>query len=57
MNAFSFGTQVRRKGQRDVFLVTGSELVKRGDGSTIERVHLAAFKWGSQEYAHNLERA
>lgn len=57
MQKFKFGDRVRRIGQRDVFLVTGSETVKRADGGQAERVYLAAFKWGTDDFAHNLERA
>ena len=55
--AYKFGDKVRRKDQRETWLVTGSEWVERGDGSIVERVYLARFKAGSQEWAHNLVAA
>lgn len=60
MNAtadFGFGDKVRIKGNRTLFLVTGSEWITRGDGSQFERVYLASYKHGTHADADKLERA
>ena len=54
-DGFHFGDRVRIKGNRTLFLVTGSEWVMRGNGETFERVHLAAFKIGTHANADQLE--
>ena len=46
---FSFGTHVRRKGMRDVFLVLGTE----PNG----RIQIAAYNWGTSAKPDDLELA